>query len=160
MTFGIWRQHRWLINGTQLVEGDELRSHNSRQFIFSYLPPISTLVHSWICYFQGRFTAQWPQELGPFSYTSSCDNSLLTHWLSSGISNPPQHKDEAARRMRKGGGDALVTYTVHSRETADLLILAAERSNLCNLRSYMEIVLSAKGISDEIWNGFTYKWDD
>lgn len=89
---GCWRQHRWLINGTQLVEGDELRSHNPRQFTFSYLPPISTLVHSWICYFQGRFTAQWPQELGPFSYTSSYDNSLLTRWHSSGISNPHSTK--------------------------------------------------------------------
>lgn len=53
-----------------------------------------------------------------------------------------------------------MTHTVHSRETADLLILAAERSNLCNLISYVEIGLSAKGISDEIWNGFSYKWDD
>lgn len=53
-----------------------------------------------------------------------------------------------------------MTHAVHSRDAADLLILAAERSNLCNLKSYMEIVLSTKGISDEIWNGFTYKWDD
>lgn len=62
--------------------------------------------------------------------------------------------------MGKGGKDALVTHTVHGRDTEDLLILAVEGSNLCHLKLYMEVVLSTKGTSDQIWNGFIYKWDE